>query len=758
MITKIKKIKNIRNLLDLSCDVILSKRNVFYAQNGTWKTNISRFFKSFSQNDEWTPPSGLLNELKSLEGWLIDYEFEVDNEVRAPGIKDESVDGLIVYNSDYIEENIRCLDFSNKKINGKLEIDLWKEQNNLKQLEDKKNELEKKMSTEKEQIEKKLKSEIDLIKEKDPKWENSIKLLLFENLTSEYHTTLEWQKDDQIKDWKNIEGWLSSEERLNKLQSIDPAKDKIKTLEVTISDVFDYAIIETYLTIGQQFPEALPTDFLAHVELMGQEWINKWVIFCDKNDNCPFCKNKIDAAASLVIQKYKEYIISAETKFKNDIDEQIKNIDTFIGSYNWINIWLDIVFQDRVTVLGRKETWENLESSSLITSLQTLRQNLVQKRSSPTDVIYAPPQEGHELDILKGIKRGIKDISINLEKNKVNITKINKAIQDIASRQADIRTLLGKKYLFNFYNSNKTSLDAYYSYKDQINSLKNDIDNEKKKLPSEDVATKIITLFNEFISLVGLGKYKAYLTEDVKIKLRLNDSFDISNQTQRISEGEKNAIAFCYFLASSIRIVTATEKFSKATFIIDDPICSMSYWYFYGICNLLKKFASIIQDKVWQKSSQQHPQVLIFTHNIQFYNMLVSNVYRDDYFFEIEIQGGKHLIQKQDREKKLSEYHTALRRVKQHSQDLNKENIWNDIRKVWETLCNFYWKNFSEESISWIFWSQELWELVLYCKDGSHEDVNNHEDPQDSNTSKKAAKKLIDLMQTEYPDLINSIR
>lgn len=55
--------------------------------------------------------------------------------------------------------------------------------------------------------------------------------------------------------------------------------------------------------------------------------------------------------------------------------------------------------------------------------------------------------------------------------------------------------------------------------------------------------------------------------------------------------------------------------------------------------------------------------------------MLVSNVYRDDYFFEIEIQGGKHLIQKQDREKKLSEYHTALRRVKQHSQDLNKENI-----------------------------------------------------------------------------------
>ena len=109
-------------------------------------------------------------------------------------------------------------------------------------------------------------------------------------------------------------------------------------------------------------------------------------------------------------------------------------------------------------------------------------------------------------------------------------------------------------------------------------------------MPSKEVAIKIVDLFNIYIKQIGIEKYKASIQSD-KIVLKLNNTYDISSDVKNLlSEGEKNVIAFSYFLASSIRRLTSSEKYSNGIFVIDDPICSVGYKYFYGVCDVLKNF------------------------------------------------------------------------------------------------------------------------------------------------------------------------
>jgi wobble nucleotide-excising tRNase len=89
-------------------------------------------------------------------------------------------------------------------------------------------------------------------------------------------------------------------------------------------------------------------------------------------------------------------------------------------------------------------------------------------------------------------------------------------------------------------------------------------------------------------------------------------------------------IALSYYLASSIEKYKSFESFNQVIFVIDDPISSVSYGNFFGICNLLKNFDErIIKELNWNNESIDR-QKIILTHNTQFLNTLVNNTFSKD--------------------------------------------------------------------------------------------------------------------------------
>lgn len=763
-IKKIKSIKNVRSFLNFTSDQEFEGKNIVYAVNGIGKTNLSRLFCWIADNEKD------LDELKSREANSTPIEFIIvmdnDSEIDQSNYSSSTLDNILVFNSDFIEDNVRTDDWSNKEIDGKLELELGEEQQKLTDLLSEKEEKIEKSKAIKKELEDGLESKKTEIRSWDSRNRKTIDELAYGNLTkSKYEEHLNKKSDYQDENSKKCEGWEKAKENFDEIKDLDPDSDKISFSIKTLDSSIDYDWLKEQFENAISF-EAPPTGELKeHIDKITTEWIRSGLKYHeDDKEKCPFCRLNLDDGARDVLKKYEEYVNSRKTAFEDKCDLQIKAIDQVFTSLSGINNDTKSVFELRSKNLNLDCSWEDLETTALNEFLETLKKNIQDKKDSPDKIFFtASPIDDQGLDdapplnFLEQAKNGLDDLNYHIKNNEQNISKINQKLVSIAQRQTTLRELLGRKYLVEFYDANKSKIEERDSLKDEISKLDHNIEELKKKLPSTDVAEKIVDLFNTFIAQIGIDKYSAELV-DGKIVLKLDKKHDISADANKmVSEGEKNAIALCFFLASSIRRLNSSEKFSNGVFLIDDPICSMNYKYFYGACNVLKTFPKTIQTVLKGIESAQCPQLFLFTHNMQLFNMLGGNVFkRKAKYFELERNTPDHTIRELGAEEKLSDFKTALRRVKGYVDGKHQENIGNDIRRVLETLCRFYGYDLDPENVKKILPDIEG-SLLMMAHDGSHSDVNDFEDQFDSTQYQEMSKKLLELMNENFSKVIDNL-
>ena len=85
-----------------------------------------------------------------------------------------------------------------------------------------------------------------------------------------------------------------------------------------------------------------------------------------------------------------------------------------------------------------------------------------------------------------------------------------------------------------------------------------------------------------------------------------------------LSEGEKNIIAFAYYIGDTHLKVKSEDDYEKLFFIIDDPISSMDFTHVYTLCGVIRDISKII-DKL------NRERLIIFTHNNDFMRVLTAN-------------------------------------------------------------------------------------------------------------------------------------
>jgi wobble nucleotide-excising tRNase len=754
MIKSIKKIKNIRNLIDFQSlnDLTANskgesgkiKNSIIYALNGTGKTTISRLL-SFLQSDKIDIEQ--LNDLISVEATdkheKIQFEIELvdgtiisEQKVEVPNSK-----FFFVYNEDFLKQNIDIPDFcENKKHNGEIVVGtVDSNEIKIKFLEKQKREHEKLLKIEKGKIETGVSERLKTFKK-----EYGAKGNTYDQILSEEN----FYKIDIISELKAKLGESNPKTIFKDIENIDE-NDKIKNVLSKLNDILFDDLVTNNIHKNFKF-EDIQKEVEEHIEKVTKKWIEYGLSHCS-DEKCPFCRQSISNVD--IIKIYQEYIDSEKSKTitkLNEFEESLNNvINTIKSNQIIIDAGLDKNIASLSKTLAVSNNWNEVKNiSSIQTDIEDLIEIIKNKKKDLENDFNEETQGIKKLS--ESIKTFVNNYNESVTKNNTLINTINTKLTSTAARKTELRKDIIEYELVQYHKESDAIRKEIERLNSEIKKTDDEIIVEKSKSKTKEKKQAISDLQNKLLKKIGLDKYK--VDGEFELKLQLHKNYDISKKTKLISQGEKSVIAFTYFLAQTIQKINKYEDFANTSFIIDDPISSISYNYLHGIASVLKSLPKIYQEVYENKGNIVNPQIIITTHNLQFYNILNSNVFKKNSNFYNLIKRLDKIELIKNNGNKLSEYMTSLQRLTEFKKGAIEDNVGIDLRKVLETVCSFHFYDLSQENIEKIFELDDMpVNLKLVADDYIHEDFNNYEDPIDSNALKLATEELLGLIENKFP-------
>lgn len=746
MIKTIIELKNIRSFLDFSApEIEFGKKNILYAPNGTGKTNISRVFYKLSKNEP-------LDELLSQESSNIDdldFKFKFgNNEVTKSNFESHKVsfENIYVFNSDYIEDTVRNKNFSEIDVSGEIKIPIGKKSNEIIEIE---NSIQSEKKTRKET---KVNLEISIGKFKNEKLDskeytqqdiNIWKELKIDNIINEYFS---------ITPPTDNKSFTDCEEKFRKISAINEntSIDYSKLKEINLFNL-DFNDIYEDLSTRKKF-KIFDEEIKDNIESLTKDWIEtnfikKGIELSKKKNVCIFCERALDDSINTLFDKYQAYFQNEESKFKEKLATYSKSIEALKNQVLKINNNLENDVNDYSQLFNLNKIWSKLITQDILDKIDELEINIQKKRNDLGGNFSVLDEKGKTYDFSHTIRSLNNGINANLILVKKVITKFSK----VKEEKTKLRTTIGKKFLHEFYNNNKSDFDKIIAANKKIKKNNAKLLLEQESLPKTKVSSNIKLLCNTFLhDFLYLTKYDLE-DKDGLLLLKLN-SHDISQTTQKISEGEKTMISLAFYLASSIQKFNSSDKFFNSIYVIDDPVNSTSYNYFFGVCNLLKHFDETIVRKLWKgdinKLQTANVQKIILSHNTQFFNVIRENVFKKNTNYFLLKNNCIKPIQKGHLK---SEFEGALANIKKAitTKDFQKP-IGNELRRFFETIKHFYGiKQFEAETLKLIFQGFEekrhhiFYTVINYY---SHSNPEAHTDPLPVN---------FEPFLSEFDELIN---
>jgi len=228
-----------------------------------------------------------------------------------------------------------------------------------------------------------------------------------------------------------------------------------------------------------------------------------------------------------------------------------------------------------------------------------------------------------------------------------------------------------------------------------------------------------------------------------------------------LSDGEKSAMAFCYFLAQTHLRVESNDDYGKIYFVFDDPVTSMSFDYVYTIIQCLK-LLRIGEDGEIQfnlESDLHRPKMLILTHNNYFFNVAsTNNVVKSGGLFQLISGDISHDLKSQ---KGFATPHLLQLKDVLDVSEGNKDadhTTPNSIRSVVEGMWKFCrpdLPNF-EAFVSFLIHDHQIEIKSVLINDLCHGGKFN-DPPHDGEDIKKAAKEAIQVVRKFAEGQLNNL-
>jgi wobble nucleotide-excising tRNase len=589
-----------------------------FANNGSGKTFLSRMFRLAEKEyvpipDEKgkLPTDKLISfeknkcsfslKITSKEN-VVSEDFAINISKGNVPLKPTTKYIYHCFNQDYVEENIRTLSYEKDSnivgfILGKANIDVSKEK-----------EIRFKKSVEKEKLVETLKKDITkYISDKIGSIPNINRLSEYKSLNVETviaeidspFTDVPKSYKDLLNDYNRIKSVPENLADIKQVQFTEIAFDEIATIQETL---------KTAYTLGS-FAEAFKEKVKSK-----QEFIETGLELISENNICPFCEQTFNEEASNLIDQYTKFLADEEAKTVKLLNQQKDYLRTllkqFIAYSNEVNdrIILYTTYSTKYIPSLENTKLESLGTDVLKELFTTLAKEIDKKiKKIDTPLII-------EKKLIKNIESQIISLQSVLEQNNQKVKELNSKLSSIDSENKEVRRNLCKAVFNDIAKIQKTNVDNLSLLTKELFELDIDI-REKEEKQKVSKKKKVAETVKSVLKYFFGDKYS--LDKD-SFRLTLNEKILDEGQAKDVlSDGEKNVIAFAYFIGDIHLKVEKEDDYNNLLFVVDDPISSMDFNHVYSICGIMRNLKEII------KSDRE--RFIILTHNLDFMRVLAGN-------------------------------------------------------------------------------------------------------------------------------------
>ncbi|HET8804083.1 MAG TPA: AAA family ATPase, partial [Aequorivita sp.] len=608
MITKIDYIKNFgifKNFNWKNSATIneFKDKNLIYGWNYSGKTTLSRIFSSFQNK-------------KVFEDYSNgDFKISTNSGSYSKNDLEDFPLNLLVFNSDYIKENLKWEIDDN--INA-IFFEVGEKAKISEQIEKLENDINGINGNDEIKGEKE-KYNIDI--ENFDSFENTLFTSESKRIKNEVFSSLiEFNKGHFKKQLslvvQNLNGFILKKaeiEKLNKVVKIEEPKPEVGVVEFNfqISN-----IIKEANTILVSVPRKQDVIQILDNNSDALQWVEKGLELNEEGEKCLFCDNEITKDRIEILNKYYQ---NEAAKLRNSTQPLLEKIEAekeHLKNLNFPNSVQDINDGHQKDYTKAKKTVDK-EIKKYQKELDKIERQLKAKIDTK---IYEKANELSDYEI-SPTETALKNINDVLKTNNAFSKDFHKLIQ--AERQKYINHLVAKYLKENQYPSkqkkHEKAVKEIEKLDGKVESYRKEIERLKAQRNSAEEGGQ---QFNYFIqSFLGKEDIKIEYNESVQ-KYNLYRGNEIA---KHLSEGEKMAISFSHYLVT-LRSLEQKDELKDTVLFVDDPISSLDGNHIFQINALLKDFLYKKEDnpkntgqKIWR---QKCKQLFISTHNYEFFNLL----------------------------------------------------------------------------------------------------------------------------------------
>ncbi|WP_375723620.1 AAA family ATPase [Arcobacter sp. KX21116] len=585
MIKKINKIKDFGIYSDYRFarehTPEFKKFNLIYGWNYSGKTTLSRIFRSF--------------ELKDFSSGFELSEFEIEgidgNKFSQTNLVNNNLP-IRVFNSDFIEDNLKWTNeaFNPIFILGEENIET---QNNI---EYKKKVLER-LKRFQSFHNKNSSSIIKNLNKKKTDESSRIKNDLLQLVEAFGKTQIEKFINKINETESELDTFILDEENYNKEFDTYHSKNMKKILNENIDSSYNFSdLIEK------------TKDFVSEIivyesieELKNNPLIERWVktgieLHTEEKEVCKFCKNPI---SSELWNELGKHFTQEKTLFEEKVNKLILDVENR-------KIKLNIedeanIYDDKQELYLECKNFINEEVEKINSLLESLIISLKDKLKKLEE------KEVFDIEIPTNELNTKLEILVNYIKENNETTNNYAFLRDEAKRKLIYHYTAKFMDLVNYNNEIEKSENEDEKIK-KAEILITTIDIEIKSLESEiSESLKGAEKINEYLKIF-------FTKEDIKIEpTESEDNYQLKRYGQvakNLSEGEKTAISFAYFMANLENKDYEENSLNNMIIYLDDPISSLDSNHLINVYAFIKR---VLNDA---------KQIFISTHNFEFFNLI----------------------------------------------------------------------------------------------------------------------------------------
>lgn len=600
MFSKIDRIKNFGIFRDFSWSSDLEefkKFNLFYGWNGSGKTTLSKLFTMVQQKND-------TNLLRNLSSYEFTFTKDDSSTLDQNNYKTNNVN-IFVYNEIFKEKNIdwnnvikSILLISDTLITEKTELDnknselgsddkpntvLGKIKNNLDYNAD----IEKNVDEFYSKSAKRIKEEFKVIDTSDTYYFNynktKFKNFIDEKLQKVQNKTniLEVSEVDKLKESikPNILGKIELDLKNIELRWLEKVQEKVLNVVKTSLIVNEVKRLKEHPRIGKWVENGIEIHKFynsSKCEFCNQELPESRLEELEKHFSDEFVKLKEKIESALIWlpqQKIFHELLENEIDLYPEYQDEFKEIKKDIK-----------IAIEKINKLF--DSWFNL---------------LKQKQNNPFEII----ENIINIDIIK-----LKQYNDMIAKFNGIIQKHNHKTENFEKESRALKSKLELHYTTTFYHDfelkkKEKRIQEINNNLEGLNKRKDELTKEIKKLESKlsDEAFGAKEFNEKLHKFLGRDNISLEFDDTLKGYKIIRDGLQASN----LSEGEKTAISFVYFVT---KIKENENKVEESFIIVDDPISSFDSNNLFSAYSFLKN------------ECESAKQLFIITHNFAYFKLI----------------------------------------------------------------------------------------------------------------------------------------